>query len=143
MVGRFGAFLLDTNLWIERLLDQERADEVARFLDLVPSDRIHITGFALNSIGILLTRMRKFEVFDTFVQELLINRSVGVISLGAGDMRAVTAAIRMFSLDYDDAYHYVAAKMNAMVFLSFDKDFDKTDIGRKTPSEALEDIEKP
>lgn len=30
-------YLVDTNIWLERLLDQERSDEVARFLDHVPT----------------------------------------------------------------------------------------------------------
>jgi len=26
-------YLIDTNVWLERLLDQDRADEVAKFFD--------------------------------------------------------------------------------------------------------------
>ena len=36
-------YLLDTNIWLERLLDQDRADEVRRLLDEVSSDRLFIT----------------------------------------------------------------------------------------------------
>jgi len=36
-------YLVDTNVWLERLLDQERSEEVGRFLDRVPSDRLFIT----------------------------------------------------------------------------------------------------
>ena len=33
-------YLLDTNIWLERLLDQDRADEVRQLLDKVPSDQL-------------------------------------------------------------------------------------------------------
>jgi hypothetical protein len=32
-------YLLDTNIWLERLLDQGRSGEVDTFLSSVPSDR--------------------------------------------------------------------------------------------------------
>jgi predicted nucleic acid-binding protein len=39
-------YLLDTNIWLERLLNQERADEVGLLLDAVPSDQLFMTDFA-------------------------------------------------------------------------------------------------
>ena len=40
-------------------------------------------------------------------------------------------------LDFDDAYQYLAATTHGYTRVSFDSDFDKTAIGRKTPSQAL------
>ncbi len=31
-------YLVDTNVWLERLLEQARAEEVAQFLDRTPSE---------------------------------------------------------------------------------------------------------
>ena len=31
-------YLVDANVWLERLLDQARSDEVGHFLDHVPND---------------------------------------------------------------------------------------------------------
>lgn len=36
-----------------------------------------------------------------------------------------------------DAYQYVAAEKQNLTIISFDKNFDKTKQGRKTPAEAL------
>ncbi len=44
-------YLLDTNIWLERLLDQHRSEEVGRLLDQVPSQRLFMTDFTLHSIG--------------------------------------------------------------------------------------------
>jgi hypothetical protein len=43
-------FLVDTNVWLERLLDQDRTAEVGDFLDRFPSGRLFMTDFALHSI---------------------------------------------------------------------------------------------
>ncbi len=45
-------YLLDTNIWLELLLNQENADTVSLFLDKTPSDLIAISDFSLHSIGI-------------------------------------------------------------------------------------------
>jgi len=42
-------------------------------------------------------------------------------------------------LDFDDAYQYVAAEKHNLTLVSFDADFDRTDRGRKTPAELLEE----
>ncbi len=49
-------FLVDTNIWLELLLEQERAGEVRRFLDALPSDQLAISHFSLHSIGVILGR---------------------------------------------------------------------------------------
>ncbi|MFA6372325.1 MAG: hypothetical protein WCW68_06850 [Methanothrix sp.] len=46
--------------------------------------------------------------------------------------------MKSFHLDFDDAYQYVAAERNDLVLVSFDADFDKTDMGRKTPADILD-----
>jgi predicted nucleic acid-binding protein len=43
-------YLVDTNIWLERLLDQERSVEVGEFLSAVHSDQMGITDFSVCSI---------------------------------------------------------------------------------------------
>lgn len=38
-------------------------------------------------------------------------------------------------LDFDDAYQYFAARKAGIKIISFDKDFDKTKLGKETPGE--------
>jgi predicted nucleic acid-binding protein len=42
-----------------------------------------------------------------------------------------------FRLDFDDAYQYVGAEKYGLTLVSFDTDFDRTKLGRKTPDEVL------
>jgi hypothetical protein len=36
-------YLLDSNMFLELLLDQDKADEVARFLQTKPREKLHIS----------------------------------------------------------------------------------------------------
>jgi predicted nucleic acid-binding protein len=54
-------YLVDTNVWLERLLDQERSEDVRRFLAATASERLFITDFTLHSIGVVLIRLNKME----------------------------------------------------------------------------------
>ena len=43
-------YLVDTNVWLERLMDQTKANEVRQFLDNIPSEHLFITDFSFHSI---------------------------------------------------------------------------------------------
>ncbi len=46
-------------------------------------------------------------------------------------------------LDFDDAYQYAAAQQLGAVLVSFDTDFDRTDLRRRTPAEARAGLMPP
>ena len=48
-------------------------------------------------------------------------------------MRRLVDVIDAFKLDFDDAYQYVVAERTQATIVSFDKDFDRTSLGRKSP----------
>ena len=132
-------YLLDTNIWLERLLDQERSDEVGQFLDRVPPVQVFITDFAFHSIGVVLSKLNRMEVLLRFVQDTFIDGGIVLVHLGPADMAELVRLAAQFGLDFDDAYQYsAAAKHNLTLDVSFDGDFDRTARGRKTPAEILE-----
>lgn len=135
-------YLVDTNIWLERLLGQEKSEIVGKFLDRVPSDQLYITDFALHSIGVILSRIKRKDVFLQFINDLFIKGSVSVVKLDVEDMENVSSVMEEFNLDFDDAYQYIAAQKNNLPIISFDKDFDKTQLGRKTPEDIYQEIEK-
>ena len=51
-------YLVDTNVWLELFLEQEKAAEVRRFFQQVEARLIAITEFSLYSIGVILTRLK-------------------------------------------------------------------------------------
>ncbi|MBI3015859.1 MAG: type II toxin-antitoxin system VapC family toxin [Candidatus Tectomicrobia bacterium] len=130
-------FLIDTNVWLELLLEQEKAAEARRFFTETEASLLSITDFALYSIGVILIRLRKDGVFRDFLTDVLEDSGVRKIHLETGDLKEVITAGRQFQLDFDDAYQLVAAEKFDLTIVSFDADFDRTRRGRKAPSEAI------
>jgi uncharacterized protein len=62
---------------------------------------------------------------------------VQLLALESGDMDRLTAVASECRLDFDDAYQYIAAERNGVPLVSFDSDFDDTDLGRLTPQQVL------
>ena len=59
----------------------------------------------------------------------------------AEDLTALTFTKKSdaaFQLDFDDALHYATAKKHNLTLVSFDHDFDRTDLARTTPSDILD-----
>lgn len=129
-------FLLDTNIWLELLLEQERAREVRELLAAREARQFALTDFSLYSIGVVMTRLNKDEAFADFLADTLEDSGVPIVRLDTAGLREILTTHRKFGLDFDDAYQYVAAEKHNLTLLSFDRDFDRTERGRKTPSEA-------
>jgi predicted nucleic acid-binding protein len=130
-------FLIDTNVWLELLLEQENSNQVRVFLDSVDADQLAISEFSIYSIAIILTRLKKDEVFQDFLSDTIEDSGIKVLRLDAAGLKQALAFGREFHLDFDDAYQYAAASQHDLVLISFDSDFDKTKLGRKIPSKAL------
>ncbi len=130
-------YLVDTNVWLERLLDQERSAEVGQFLSGVASERLLMTDFTLHSIGIILSRLARREVLLRFVDDVFVEGGVSLVSVRPEVMHQVVGVMERFGLDFDDAYQYVAAEQAGAVIVSYDEDFDRTVRKRQTPVEAL------
>lgn len=132
-------YLTDTNVWLERLLSQERSSEVAAFLNAVPASQLALTDFALHSIGVVLLRLGEAEAFLHFVRDLREGGWRCSLFRQADMDRMVECAAR-FRLDFDDAYQYVAAERYGLTLVSFDAEFNRTERGRKTPEQILQEL---
>lgn len=74
-------YLLDTNIWLERLLNQTRSEEVGRFLNQIPSDELFLTVFSFHSIGVILSRLGLQDLLLRFVQDAFVHGTVELLSL--------------------------------------------------------------
>ncbi len=129
--------LIDTNIFLEVLLEQARAEEAKSFLAAVESNEFFVSDFSLHSVGLLLFRRSQFEVFKDFLGDVINGVGATVVSLSAIEMESVVENAGRFRLDFDDAYQYTAAEKHDLIIVSFDKDFDRTTRGRKTPAEII------
>ena len=129
--------LVDTNLFIEVLLNQVSAGEARTFLENRKGHDLFVTDFALHSIGLLLFRQNQHQVFRQFLQEMMGGVGIGMVSLTAREMDSLVGLATKFNLDFDDAYQYSAAIRHGLKIVSFDADFDRTTEGRLLPTDVL------
>ncbi len=135
-------YLIDTNIWLERLLEQQQAEAVSQFLSAIPSGQLAMSDFTFHSIALALTRRQKYVALQDFIQDAFIEGDVGLLALPPTDIALVLNTTKEQRLDYDDAYQYVIAAQYSLVLVSFDTDFDHTANGRKTPQEVLGEVQE-
>ena len=129
-------FLVDTNVWLERLLDQAQSADVKGFLDATPADELRVTDFSFHSIGVILARLGRGELLSQFVRDVFIDSGVVLVALEPTDMDRLIELMVAFRLDFDDAYQCAAAEKFDLQIVSFDHDFDQTPRKRVSPGAA-------
>lgn len=130
-------FLVDTNIWLERLLDQEKSELVFRFLNSTSKRHIFISDFTLHSIGVILSRLKKPDTLEKFVHDLFVNGQIELLTLDPQDFKDLTKNIVDFDLDFDDAYQLTLSQKYDLTIVTFDKDFDIPGINKKSPDEIV------
>lgn len=129
--------LIDTNIFLEVLLDQEKAHEARAFLSNTAAHELFITDYSLHSIGLILFRQGQHQAFRQFLQDMMLSNVLQMVSLSAGDMGNLIDKAQRFNLDFDDAYQYASVEKYGLTLVSYDSDFDRTERGRKTPADGL------
>ncbi|VVB63676.1 tRNA(fMet)-specific endonuclease VapC [uncultured archaeon] len=130
-------YLLDTNIFLELLLNQAKADEVDRLLRETPPDTLCVSDFSLGSIGVILFRRKLHGLFLKAVDDLFLSGGLRIVRLDVTDMSKVLASSKKYGLDYDDSYQYSISEKYNLILVSYDGDFDRTSRGRTTPGDIL------
>jgi predicted nucleic acid-binding protein len=136
-VAGLKVYLLDTNIFLELLLEQGNSDSVRALLTSKSPEELSISDLAFHSIGIILYQKNAAHLFSDFVRDLFGDGGIVIISLGSEDMERLEHVSTIFNLDFDDAYQYVIAEKFGLVLVSFDTDFDRTDRKRIIPADIL------
>lgn len=131
-------YLLDTNIWLERLLDQEKSEIVGSLLNLVPLNQLFISDFTLHSIGVILSRFEKYDLLSAFVKDLFVEGGIDQLTLNVNDFQALISNMKKFKLDFDDAYQLTLSQKNDLTVVTFDKDFNAKGIKKASPEAILE-----
>ncbi len=125
-------YLVDTNVWIELFLNQEKSLKVSRFLTKTDTSLISISGFSLYSIGVILSRLKKLDVLRNFLDDVITLGHVNVLYVKPEEIFHLIDIQKEFAIDFDDSYQYFISKKYNLTLVSFDKDFKKTDITLKS-----------
>jgi predicted nucleic acid-binding protein len=133
-------YLIDTNIWLERLLDQDKSDIVSQFLDTVPLNQIFLSDFTLHSIGVILSKFNKLDILHKFINDLFFNGLIEQIFLDPHDFADIISNIDKYKLDFDDAYQLTLSQKYDLTIITFDKDFNAKGINKKTPEDILKKL---
>jgi len=115
-------FLVDMNVFLEVLLSQDKKEDCKRFLDK-NIQNLNITDFSLHSIGVILFRYGKENIFQKFIEDVIPNTRL--LSLPIELYREVVNVRKSLNLDFDDAYQYSIAKYHKLKVVTMDKDFER------------------
>lgn len=129
--------LVDTNIFLELFLGQEKADECERFLQKVSIGELEavVSKFTIHAIEALLNNSTLILAFLRNVEGSL---GLTVYETSIEEDMAVSILMDKVKLDFDDAVqYYLAKKLGVEAIVSYDKHFDKVDIKRKEPLDFL------
>ena len=99
--------LVDTNIFLEILLGRAKKERCKEFLEKNMVE-LSITDFSLHSIGVILFRYHKKDLFDDFIKDVM--PKVDLLSLPLKNYPDLLAASKISGLDFDDAYQYCVAE---------------------------------
>ena len=120
-------FLLDTNIFLEILLEQDKSKECKDFLESHVGD-LNISDFTFHSIGVILFRQNADQSFLKFILD--ISSKVKFLSLPINKYKEVVEIKSSLGLDFDDSYQYNICKHFDLKLVTMDTDFKNiTDIG--------------
>ena len=115
-------YLIDTNIFLEVLLTQEKKETCKKFLD-VNIKNLYISDFSLHSIGVILFKNNKEHIFHKFIADVI--SKVEIITLSKGIYRNLVNVKKDLQLDFDDAYQFTICKEHGLQIVTMDEDFEK------------------
>jgi len=115
-------YLFDTNIFLEILLDQDKKNEAKKIIS-ANIDQLFISDFSLHSIGLILIKQKKFQIFTAFLNDLIPN--VTVLSLPKDKYSNLNIFAEKYAMDFDDSYQVMVAKEYNLNIITMDKDFLK------------------
>ena len=132
--------LIDTNIFLEYLLAQERADECLNALKAIIDANIDavISSFSLHSIEVIMMRNNLNEKLKEFLSVISEIQYIKVYNTSPEEDIEILGLMENKKLDFDDSIQlYIAKKLNALL-LTLDKHFDNIkDIKVKKPWEII------
>ena len=135
-------YLVDSNIFLEILLTQEKSQEAQDALSTIERNSFFVTDFTLHSVGVRLFREESFDKFRQMMSEMIDDVGLIILSLHTEDTEQIIYHAQRFNLDFDDSYQYTVSEKHDLQIVSFDTDFDRTERGRKTPGQVLEGLQR-
>jgi predicted nucleic acid-binding protein len=131
---------IDTSVFVETLLGQERAGESKELLDRIGEGNIEavISRFALHATEAMI---RSMKTLSEFLRDIKNSKGLKIYDTTLVEEASIVELIGKTKLDFDDCVQfYVARQTNSSAIVSFDKHFDSCGIRRSEPRDILKDF---
>lgn len=115
-------YLIDTNIFLEILLKQDKSELCKTFLD-ENINEISMSDFTLHSIGVILFRQEEAQAFKKFISDTL--PKTNLLSLPKNKYNEIINVNSDLGLDFDDSYQYSMCKHYDLKYVTMDQDFKK------------------
>ena len=129
--------LLDTNTFLELLLDQKRATECEELLQRISRGKTEsaVTHFTVHAVETVIGDAKSLTAF---LGNLEHSSGLSIYDMNVSDELTAALIMEKIGLDFDHTLqYYVAKKLGVDALVSFDKHFDKVDIRRLEPRDLL------
>ena len=129
--------LIDTNIFLEAALGQEKSDDCQELLTAISESKIEatVTHFTVHGVAAVLARGQR--VLD-FFRAIEGSQGLTVYDSSIIDELSIAILSEKISRDFDDTMQYfVAEKIGAEAIVSFDRHFDGLPIPRIEPAQIL------
>ncbi|QGA80208.1 type II toxin-antitoxin system VapC family toxin [Candidatus Nanohalobium constans] len=132
-------YLIDTNIFLELLLDQKNADECEKLLGKIFEGRISVAATEFTIHAVQGTLADNPDTIKRFLESVNSTINIQILETKMKEEVMISQYSKDSSLCFDDALQYsVAKRENIENIISYDTDFDNTDLERVTPGELIE-----
>ena len=127
-------YLLDTNIFLEILLEQKRSEECEVLLRNNKNSKalFYVSSFTLHSIEVAMIRENKADLLADFLRFIIASKIIR-LDTNTNDELQILNLSKEFELDFDDAFQFYLCRKNNLKIVSYDKHFDKLPITRVEP----------
>ena len=134
-------YLVDSNIWLERLLSQSKANEVEQFLKEIPLNFIHLSSFTVYPVGIILTKKKNHSDYSDFIDDLFLIGKATIQIPTELELVKICELSQNTGLDFDDSFQAFISQTRNLKLVSFDSDFSAKGIAVLSPLQAITDFQ--
>lgn len=129
-------YLIDTNIFLEILLDQGKSSECEELLFSIGDleKQFFVSGFTLHSIEVIMSREGMEDDLEDFLQDMDL-MDIQVVNTTVLEEYKTVSLMKETELDFDDSFQYFICRKMDLDIISYDDHFDQVDVERITPEE--------
>jgi predicted nucleic acid-binding protein len=131
-------YLIDSNIFLEILMKQKKSEQCKELLNKIAQGEIRtiVSKFTVHGIEGMLTEDP--EALETFLNNITSLVNLKVVNTDLEEEKQILELSKSTKMDFDDALQYsIAKRENIKAIISFDTDFDGTELKRVEPEELI------